>query len=202
MNGIQLPVTIRPQRLVQPRLDLYYPVIEGLGNQVTQQRMNHAIIRLVYQLIGQQGYYQNHMTQISGYYEVKTNEKGILSLSIYNFAYSGGAHGLTVQKSITFDVKTGRIYQLKDLFKPNADYVKRLSDLIKQQIKDRDITLLGEFDAIKPDQDFYIADKTLVIYFQLYELVAYAFGFPYFPITVYQIQDIIDEQGPLGITMY
>lgn len=202
VNGIQLPVNIRPQKLVQPRMDISYPVVEVVGNPIAQQRMNNAIIRLVYQMIGEQGYYQNPMTQVSGYYEVKTNQKGILSLSIYNYAYSGGAHGLTIQKALTFEIKTGRVYQLKDLFKPKVDYVKRLSDMIKKQIKERDMVLLEEFNAIRPDQDFYIADKALVIYFQLYELVAYAFGFPYFPISVYEIQDIIDEQGPLGVMLY
>ncbi|MFB4475682.1 RsiV family protein, partial [Oceanobacillus caeni] len=57
---------------------------------------------------------------------------------------------------------------------------------------------ITEFTKIEPNQYFYIADKTLVIYFQLYELAPYAFGFPMFPISVYDIQDIIDEEGPLG----
>ena len=58
--------------------------------------------------------------------------------------------------------------------------------------------MITEFTTIKPDQDYYIADKALVIYFQLYDLVPYAWGFPMFPISVYDIQDIIDENGPLG----
>ncbi|WP_368073024.1 RsiV family protein [Virgibacillus salinus] len=51
---------------------------------------------------------------------------------------------------------------------------------------------------MQPDQDFYIADKALVIYFQLYEITPYVFGFPMFPISVYAIKDIINEDGPLG----
>lgn len=84
------------------------------------------------------------------------------------------------------------------MFKPGSDYVKRLSALIQEQIKVRDIQLLNEFTAIRPDQDFYLADKSIVIYFQLYELTAYVYGFPMFPISVYELQDIIDENGPLG----
>ncbi|MGI6066429.1 MAG: RsiV family protein, partial [Bacillota bacterium] len=95
----------------------------------------------------------------------------------------------------------GRLYQLQDLFKPGADYVARLSEIIGIQIERRNIPILGEFTGIRPDQDFYIADKALVIYFQLYEITPYAYGFPYFPISVYEIQDIIDEEGPLGKMM-
>jgi hypothetical protein len=88
--------------------------------------------------------------------------------------------------------------QLEGFFQTRSNFIKRLSDLIKLQIKERDITLISDFTAIKPDQDFYVADKTLVIYFQLYDITPYAFGFPLFPISVYDIQDIIDENGPLS----
>ena len=47
-------------------------------------------------------------------------------------------------------------------------------------------------------QHFYIADKTLVIYFQLYEITPYVVGLPMFPISVFDLADIIDESGPLG----
>jgi hypothetical protein len=106
---------------------------------------------------------------------------------------------MTIIKGLTFDTKNGDAYELEDLFKPESDYVKVLSDIVAQQIKDRGIELLGEFTGIRPDQDFYIADKSLVLFFQLYEITPYYMGLQYFPISVYQIQDIIDQEGPLGI---
>jgi len=203
MDERQLPVRINTLRMFLPRLDVYYPKVGGLTNIIVQQRINNTILNLVFRMIREQGYYENQQTDITGSYEIKTNERGILSLSLINYAYSAGAaHGLTVIKSLTIDVQTGRVYELKDLFKPNSDYVKRLSDIIRKQIVDRDISLLVEFKGIRPDQDFYIADKALVVYFQLYEITAYVYGFPYFPISVYEIQDIVDEDGPLGRMMY
>ncbi|NLK34798.1 MAG: DUF3298 domain-containing protein, partial [Gracilibacteraceae bacterium] len=138
--------------------------------------------------------------EMLGWYEIKTNERGILSLTIGNYAFTyPSAHGLTIVKGLTFDVKSGDIIELKDLFKPEADYVKVLSGIVEQQIIDRDIALLDEFKDIKPDQDFYIADKSLVLFFQLYEITPYYMGLQYFPISVYQIKDIIAEEGALGI---
>jgi len=157
---------------------------------------------MVNSLLQQQGYYQNPQTTVTALYELKNNQRRILSLSLINYAFSGGAHGLTIIKSPTFNVETGKVYELKELFKPGADYVKRLSEIIKVRIKERDIPLLVDFKSIRPDQDYYIADKCLVIYFQLYEITPYVYGFPYFPISVYEIQDIIDENGPLGVMMY
>lgn len=108
------------------------------------------------------------------------------------------AHGMTFAKSLTFDIRTGMNYSLREQFKPGTDYVQVISELIRVQIKERNIQLLGEFTVIRPDQDFYIADKVLVVYFQLYEITPYYVGFPMFPISVYSLQDIIAEDSPLG----
>src|SRR5699024_4139644 len=110
----------------------------------------------------------------------------------------GAANGLTIMKSLTFDTETGKNYSLKDLFKPNSDYVSVLSKLINKQIESRDIPLLDTFQGIAPDQDYYIADKALVLYFQPIEITAHYYGFPMFPISVFDIQDIINENSPLG----
>lgn len=198
----RFPVYISTMKLTMPRLEVYYPVVSGLNNINVQKKINSNILNLVYQMIKDQGYYENPQTTITGYYEIKTNERGILSIVLTNYAFSGGAHGLTIMKSLTFDVETGKLYSLKDLFKDGSNYVDVLSEIIEEQIEERDIPLIIEFDKIKPDQDFYIADKALVIYFQLYELAPYVYGFPQFPISVYEIQDIIKEDGPLGEMLY
>lgn len=192
------PVLIYTQHIVKTRLEVYYPIVCGLANKVVQQQINQAIWDLVYSLIREQGYYENPLAEVTSTFELKTNERGILSLSIINYTFAGGAHGMTIIKSLTFDVQNGRVFQLGNLFKPNSNYVLRLSDIIREQIVEREITLLDTFTAISPDQDYYIADKALVVYFQLYELAAYVYGILCFPISVYEIQDIIDENGPLG----
>lgn len=204
MFGIQLPVDITTGHIIKPNLDVYYPMVIKLLSTTVQQKINTAILAAVNKMISDQGYPKNPNTQISASYEVKTNERGVLSLTLINDAYSGGVHDLVVIKPLNFDVNTGNLYTLKDLFKPNSNYVKVLSHIVRKQIKDRNIDkyLLGEFIGIKPNQDFYIADKDLVIVFQLYELTSYAFGFPHFPISVYDIKDIINEQGPLGKMLY
>ncbi|UJF32936.1 DUF3298 and DUF4163 domain-containing protein [Paenibacillus hexagrammi] len=202
MNGMEMPVTIKTYKVLRDKLQLLYPAVVDLPSHSAQHRINTAIVHQVNLLLHQQGYPQNPQTDVTAYYELKNNQRDVLSLSLLNYAFSGGAHGLTLQKSLTFDTTTGRQYALKDLFKPGSDYVARLNAIIEAQIKARNLTLLVPYPGIRPDQDFYIADKSLVIYFQVYELMAYVFGFPYFPISVYDIQDIILEDGPLGKMIY
>ncbi|MDK2798767.1 MAG: hypothetical protein PWP27_501 [Clostridiales bacterium] len=208
MNYIQNPVQVITRKMVTPNqyINIDYPVIIRLANSTVQQTINNVILHTINMLIKkqmnklivEQGY-KNPVVSMDGWYEIKTNERGIFSLTIgnYTFAYPA-AHGLTILKSLTFDIQSGKIYKLSEMFKPESNYVKVLSDIIEKQIQARDIPLLGEFKGIAPEQYYYIADKCLVIYFQLYDITPYAFGFPFFPISVYEIQDIVKENSPLG----
>ncbi|RBW69703.1 DUF3298 and DUF4163 domain-containing protein [Bacillus taeanensis] len=200
MDQSKFPVYIQTVSHITPNLQLYYPKIIGMQNQHVQEKMNHTIMNQVHQLINMQRKVQiQGKTEMTGFYEIKSNERGVLSLLQSNYAYTPPmAHGMTYAKSLTFSVLTGKNYHLSKLFKPNSSYVKVISDLIRAQIKERNIPLLGEFKGIKPNQDFYIADKALVIYFQLYEITPYYVGFPMFPISVYKLQDLIMEDSPLG----
>lgn len=198
---VTFPVHIQTMKVSGgPNQTVYYPQVIGMPNQAIESSMNHLIVQQAEQLIQQQvAEMPTPIVEMIGSYEIKNNQRHVLSLSQSNYTYHHhAAHGMTYMKSLTFDTQTGKMYQLKDLFKPGSDYIKRLSTIIRSQIKQREIPLLGEFTSIQPNQDFYIADKALVIYFQLYEITPYYVGFPMFPISVFQLQDMIDENGPLG----
>lgn len=180
--------------------EICYPHVYQVQNREFERFMNRRIVRTTQKLINMHvGDSPSTVEWMNGWYEIKNNQREVLSLNFSNNAYHyQAAHPMTYMASLTFDLKGLKKCSLKDFFKPGSDYIGRISDLIKMQIKERDITLISDFTAIKPDQDFYVADKTLVIYFQLYDITPYAFGFPIFPISVYDLQDIIDENGPLG----
>lgn len=209
MNTIQNAVIIVTKRIVRPEYGIVidYPAVVGMTNFEVQNKINQAIIFLVNklfvdqlnQLLFIQGYPQIPNMEVTGSYEIKTNERWVLSLSLSNYTIAyPSAHGWTFTKSLTFDIETGRIYQLYDLYKPDSNYMQILSDIILMQIKERDIPLIGSFNGIKTsDQDYYIADKSLVIYYQLAEITPYYYGFPEFPISAYEIQNIIKEDSPL-----
>ena len=196
-----LPVSIHTVKITSGSdKKVLYPQVMGMQNQELETSINRTISDQTQQLINQQiGNMPTSVEQMLGLYEMKNNQRQVLSLSLSNYTYHyHAAHGMTYIKSLTFDLQKGKLCELKDLFKPGSDYVQTLSILIHKQIKQRDIQLLNGFTVIRPNQDFYIADKVLVVYFQLYEITPYVFGFPMFPISVYEIQDLIDENGPLG----
>ncbi|MBP3953678.1 DUF3298 and DUF4163 domain-containing protein [Bacillus suaedae] len=198
---VTLPVRIKTWRVSNgPNQQVLYPMISRMNNPVLERMINRAIVDQTQQLINQQiGNSPSTVVEMLGTYEIKNNQRDVLSLAFTNYTYHHkAAHGMTYIKSLTFDLKQGKLMSLKDLFKPDSDYINRISALIQTQIKERDIPLLEDFTTIQPDQDFYVADKTLVIYFQLYDITPYVYGFPMFPLSLYDLQDIIAENGPLG----
>ncbi|SHG65365.1 DUF3298 and DUF4163 domain-containing protein [Ornithinibacillus halophilus] len=182
---------------------IYYPQVYNMSNRQFERVINKKIIDESQALIDiQVSDSPQTVVEMLGTFEIKNNQQNVLSLSLTNYTYHHqAAHGMTYIKSLNFDLEKEKLINLEDLFKPNSNYIERISAIIQQQIEQRDLPLINDFTEISPNQDFYLADKTLVIYFQLYDLVPYAYGFPMFPISVYDIQDIINENGPLGRLM-
>lgn len=196
-----LSIYFRTYHYLTPTVDMYYPVIYGLEDMDVQRKINYQITDLLYNIISELRS-PDTITYITGFYEIKTNERKVLSINLTGTADYGGIHPITIVKALNIDVKTGKVYTLDELFKPNSDYIKIISDMVRQQIDERDIYLLGEFIGIDDKQDYYIADKNIIIYFQLYEITPYASGFPYFSIPLYKLKHLIPEGSILEKLMY
>ena len=197
-----LPVGIRTMRyFMPPAVDFYYPMVEGLRDMSVQHRINHQITGLMHRIISELQQ-PGLTTYITGSFEIKANERNVLSIALNGLGEFGGAHPMTYVHSLNFDVTTGVDFPLHTQFKPDSNYVERLSEMVKLQIEERNIPMLGEFPGISPDQEYYIADNAIVLYFQLYEISPYAAGFPYFPIPLYKIQDMLAENSLLEKMIY
>ncbi|NPV89892.1 MAG: DUF3298 domain-containing protein [Firmicutes bacterium] len=204
------PVQIITKEIVIPGklVNILFPFIGYLKDQGIQKRINDTIYDsqlFVKEHKGQERKPEEiwYKDEESGWYQIKTNEFSILSLLFYYRSFSYPAwRPRTEANSLTFDIRSGKNFKLHELFKPGNEYIKILSDQIKEQIKRRKIDLLIKFESIKPDNDFYIADKCIVVYFQPNEYACTAQGFLYFPIQIYDIEDIIPENSILDRLRY
>lgn len=186
----KLPIQIFSMHYNKLTVDFYYPKVYGLSDVYVQQRINSELYNLMIK-VTKAVIQPELVTYVTGFYEIKNNQRQVLSITVNAMGDFHGAHPVTVVKSANIDVKTGKNYELHQLFKPDSGYIKKLSDMIYAQIKERDIPLLDGFKGIRPDQDYYIADKSLIIYFQQYEISPYVAGLPYFVIPIYDIGDMI-----------
>ena len=183
-----------------PKINIYYPHVFQMQNKALEKFINQSIVQKTQSLIDKQiAGAPSVIVEMVGTYEIKNNQRNVLSFTFSNYTYpDNAAHGMTYLNALTFDLNRGQKCTLNQLFEPESNYLDKLSALIKEQMEERNIPLINDFAGIQSDQPFYIADKTIVIFFQLYEYTPYAYGFPMFPISVYEVQDIIKEDGPLG----
>lgn len=198
----QPPANVRTLTYTAPGTVIHYPQVTGLANRQAEEQINRAIILQIQEMQRTQQQVQTGTNpSTTGTYEIKTNERGILSLVLSNYTYSiPMAHGYTVAKGLTFNTATGVSYALSDLFKPGSNYQAVLTAEINAQIKRRSLPVLeGATVTVQPNQDFYLADKTLVVFYPLYAITPYYVGFPMFPISVYDLQSIAAEEGPLTL---
>ncbi|WP_170272193.1 DUF3298 and DUF4163 domain-containing protein [Clostridium tarantellae] len=125
-------------------------------------------------------------------YNEAYNNKNILSLVIDYYQYTGGAHGLTTRISYNFYLNEEKKLMLKDIFKDNYDYKDFIDNFIKKEIEKSPKEYFNngkKFTGVKENTDFYISEKELVVYFQLYEIAPYSSGIREFKIPYKLLKD-------------
>ena len=135
-------------------------------------------------------------------YDVITDNENLFSLRINGLEIK--ASGNMFSKIYHIDKKTGNIIELKDIFKENSEYIKVLSENIKEQMKEQmkndenkvyfvDAHIpTGSFEQIKEDQNFYFnKDNNLVICFDEYEVAPGSMGLVEFVIPTEVTQSIL-----------
>ena len=110
-------------------------------------------------------------------------------ISIYNdyYEYLGGAHGMTTRTSYTIDKENIRLLKLQDLFKKEYSYKDVINNAIIRQIKlNSDIYFNSgnDFKGIGDNQNYYLDNDNLIIYYQLYEIAPYVAGIREFKIPI------------------
>lgn len=176
---------------------VYYPQLSGIADQDVQNSINAKLKSMSVK----SGINPEAELDYSyeGDFSTEFNKKNLLVLEMtaYNFPF-GAAHGMPFMKYAHINVKSGKFYELKDLFKSNSDYVKVLSDIVGKQIKEHGEEMgiwPDSYRGIAPNQPFFITKDALNLYFQPYEIAPYAAGFPTFTIPFGEIMNIINKEG-------
>src|SRR5699024_11601958 len=102
--------------------------------------------------------YIQTVQQMSGLYDIKTNEKNVFSLTVTNYAiHEYAAHGLTLKVGMNFNLETGENWDWSKQFIPGSDFLSKLTRLVNQQVEMRDFPVFNEPVTVRSDQDYYIA---------------------------------------------
>ncbi|MPM08179.1 hypothetical protein SDC9_54491 [bioreactor metagenome] len=192
------------------KVTVQYPQISGLDDNDVQSGIN-AILRQAavgavsegaqnaYDVMTTRMEYSNYTAKAETFfdYRVKYNQNGLLSLVLLDYQYAGGAHGGTVQKGITFDLSTGKELGFSDLMNGDFSYVSYFDKNIRSEIDKRtaagELNEISEFTTIGEKPDFYLANDSLVIFFQQYEYFPYAAGIQEFSFSYATLSEMFNS---------
>jgi len=119
-------------------------------------------------------------------YNVTYNDNGLLSLYRDRYDYTGGAHGITIRKSDTYNLKTGAKVPLDAFFPNQYNYMQYLIDeMIKIAKQDPSIYFENYQELIIKyfnPKSYYLTPNGIAIYYQQYEIAPYSTGIVVFEI--------------------
>jgi len=186
-----------------------YPQIEMNGNQQVQEEVNRLFEEAAEKSAAEgrknaaelAQYRQEHPDtspnpcEVYFDYQLKYNRAGLLSVVLQDYQYAGGAHGSTRQTSYSIRLDSGQHYSLRDWFREDADYVSVLSAKVKEQLAVRNLeqALFEPFERIDPDQDYYISNLGLTVYFQQYDILPYAAGIQEFTADFADLKSLLND---------
>ncbi len=116
--------------------------------------------------------------------------------------YTGAAHPGDASQTATFNLETGRMLTLAELFVPNANYLDAISRYCVAQLGTRDIGFQGfELGATATQQNYRnwnITADGLMITFDEYQVAPYAAGPQTVMIPYKELAHILQPDGPVG----
>lgn len=132
------------------------------------------------------------------------NER-ILTVVFGSTVYDGGTRPNQYSLTINFDLKTGKKIELAEIFKPDANYLKVLSDYsirnLKEKLEDMSDDEWLQNGAGAQAENFgswNITKKGLLINFDPYRVAAYAAGGRQVLIPYSELKGILSENGLLA----
>ncbi len=186
------------ERIIEdPPVKKFFPEIK-LKNVEVQDKVNRLIKRKINRMFVEQGGRNENLLEMKSDYKITLNKNGIISIRFENFSFiEQQAHPSTVVRSLTADLEDATVYSIANFFKPGSGYRVDLRDIVNRQAKQREAPLISKV-IISDDQDYYLTNNYLVLYFQEAEIAARVWGILEFPITIRFLRNVIDERGPLG----
>lgn len=108
------------------------------------------------------------------------NKACIVSLYLDNYQFTGGAHGLTIRTSQTWNFKSGKMVKLKELYRCANDYRSYIKRNIIAQIRENPDIYFDNYEELVEQtfkvNSFYCTPQGIVTYFQQYDIAPYSSG--------------------------
>lgn len=192
---------LEEQKLIPDKFSISYPVIKNVKDKESIKKINDSITTCVSKLFKDQVLIPAvvNFTDVIGNYETMVNKNQVLSIlfNMATYVYKA-AHGFTKYSAITVNTTTGHIYTFNELFNPKINYVEIINNLAKEYIEENNIQLINEYKGVVDNQEYYLTDNSLVLFYQIYEYTPYYYGIFKISIPYEKIENIIGPMSPIN----
>lgn len=187
LNDVKISTHRLEKVIPEASIKVEYPQISGLRskeaerkiNALLQERAKTFVANSLKEAQENQPSPNGSPYEYLGNYTVYFNRGGLLSILEQTYAYTGGAHGISVREGLTFRLSNGKLLTLDEVLRKNPDFRKIVDPAIAKQLQQTD-GYFGGFKTIGSNPDYYLKNNGVVIFFQLYDYLPYAYGFPEF----------------------
>ena len=188
--------------------ELIYPQISGLSIKTVQEKINNTLRNHIKNSIKNKKamlvdleqwkkeddgtYYEFEFAwEYKTAYEVAYNKNNTLSIIMYDYQYTGGAHGHSGAETYNFNLNTGNRILIHDVLKNRNTYLKVQKHAYNTMINSNNpFFYVQSLDEVQIDRNtqFVFADGGIKLVFQEYEVAPYAAGSPKvnIPYTIYE----------------
>lgn len=180
------------------KVDIVFPLVQGIKDKQVEEKINQIIQKDVlnfkeilqtesekYLQGAKEEGWEIRKYSATIYYIAHYQKHDLLSLSVFYYSYTLGAHGHTLQRAYNFNLLNGEEIFLSDILKEKENYVGIINQEIKKQIELNPQEYFSDwsvFQSISEEQPFYLIEDGIVVYFGLYEIAPYSSGIRYFKI--------------------
>lgn len=177
-------------------MSIYYPELKNMENHNVEEEINNKLYKLFITDIVDRVEKVESKTIVQVDYKVKIYNDLLVvqKMSLYHTLES--IEELPTEETYHIDLNTGELYELKDLFKPNVNYVERLTEIITKEMKkrheDEEICFLEEFDGIGENQDFILFEDYIQLYFYSEEVANCVDGYTRFNVPYEDLKEILN----------
>lgn len=206
-------------------LDISYPTFNSVDKKENLSELNayfagraiHSLVRFRQNKLDEISVDENEWhsslkNEYSESFNIIFASKNLLSISFSQYYYfSGAAHGNFSFEVFNFDTRKSLVkLSLEHLFKPQSDYLHRISDLVIKQLcrehwertgveaDDENIKWFKE--GASPDagnfENFLITDKGITFLFPPYQVSSFAMGTWTVEIPYFELRDLLRNNGP------
>ncbi len=118
-------------------------------------------------------------------YRVACNREGVVSLIF--FAYDRANYEARGIACLTLECAQGTALDMRALFSdPDERWRGVLPDIVTEQAAARELDLISDVMPARDDQLYFLSDEGLVLVYRVYEIAAYAAGWPTFVIPYHE----------------